>query len=224
MTSVFFRTFIIYILLISIIKLMGKRQVGELEISELVSTLLLSELATMTISTTDIPLLYSAIPIIIILSFEIIVTYLATKSNTVKRIVNTKPSVLICRGVLNRKELERSRISLEELISELRLKDITDIKDVQYAILEQNGQLTAVPNALSKNVTVSDMNIQVQEKGIAHALIIDGHIKEENLRISGRTEEWLIHQIAALNCTIKDIFLFTVNDDGEINLIKNAKE
>lgn len=224
MTSVFFRTIIIYILLISTIKLMGKRQVGELEISELVSTLLLSELATMAIATTDIPLLYSAIPIIIILSSEIIITYLATKSNTIKRIVNSKPSVLICRGVINRKELERARISLEELMSELRLKNITDIGEVQYAILEQNGKLSAIPVSGAKGATLSDLNIQTEEKGIAHALIVDGHVKVSNLRISGKTEEWLMRQISALNCTLKDIFLLTVNDNDEIYLVKNAKE
>ncbi|NLK39817.1 MAG: DUF421 domain-containing protein [Clostridiales bacterium] len=221
MTTVFIRTLIIYILLISIIKLMGKRQVGELEISELVSTLLLSELATVAITNSNIPLLYSAVPIIVILSLEIIITYIAIKSNLVKRIASNKPNVLINRGIINRSELERNRISLEELVSELRQKNISDIKDVYYAILEQNGKLSVIPKAHAKGVTVSDMNITAEEKGISHALIIDGHIKTSNLRISGRTEEWLMRQLAELNCKMSDVFFFSVNDVGEINLIKN---
>ena len=192
-----------------------------LEISELVSTLLLSELATVAITNSNIPLLYSAVPIIVILSLEIIITYIAIKSNLVKRIASNKPTVLINRGIINRSELERNRISLEELVSELRQKNISDIKDVYYAILEQNGKLSVIPKAHAKGVTVSDMNITAEEKGISHALIIDGHIKTSNLRISGRTEEWLMRQLAELNCKMSDVFFFSVNDVGEINLIKN---
>lgn len=223
MTTVFIRTLIIYILLVSILKLMGKRQVGELEISELVSTLLLSELATVAITNVNIPLLYSAIPIIVILSLEIIITYTAIKSNLIKRIAISKPNVLINRGTLNLDELERNRISLEELISELRQKNITDIQDVYYAILEQNGKLSVIPKAEAKGVTVTDLNLPVKEIGISHALVIDGHIKKANLRMSGRTEAWLMQQLSRRNCKLSEVLLFAVNDAGEQNLIKKPQ-
>lgn len=133
LVTIFARTVIIYILLLAVIRLMGKRQIGELEVSELVTTLLLSELASQPISDSNIPLLNAVVPILVLLTAEVILSYVLTKSKAAKKLLNGTPSILINKGVLDQKELNKSRISVEELMGELRLKDISDISAVNYA-------------------------------------------------------------------------------------------
>ena len=141
------RTIIIYIFLLLTMRLMGKRQLGELEISELVSTLLLSDIASLPITNQEIPLTYAIVPILAITAFEVSSSLLLTKVPRLKYILSTRPSVVIQKGKINKSELLKNRISVDELISELRQKSITDISQVDYAIIEQNGKMTVIPKA-----------------------------------------------------------------------------
>lgn len=223
MSTIFIRTLIIYATLILAIRIMGKRQVGQLEVSELVTTFLLSELASFPITDDGIPLLFSVIPILTLVAIEVIGAYAITKSNALKRVFIGRPTFIIYKGKIDQKELERNRITVEELFSQLRLKSIVSIDLVEYAILEQNGQLSVITKSAVQPVSAKDMNIDVPEKGIAHALIIDGAVNEHNLKIAGKSPEWLKKKIKEKGTRIEDVFIYTIDDTGEEKIIRRDK-
>lgn len=220
MATCLIRTVIIYVLLILAIRTTGKRQIGELEISELVSTFLISEVAAMPIGNQEIPLSFAILPILTIISLEIIVSFLTTRSAFLKKIFLGSPIILIKRGRLQQQELSKARMSVEELLSELRQSGMTSIDEANYAILENNGKLTVTPKTKNRPVEVGDLDINIGENGIAHAVIIDGVIKKEALKGSGLDEKWLREEIKKSGYILKDIFLMTVDDSGKINIIK----
>ena len=219
MITVLLRTFIIYVALNITLRLLGKRQIGELEIGELVSTLLLSELATTAISDPSVPLAFSLIPIILIMSFELLTSDIKNRSPILKRIFEGTPGVLIRRGVLDQNALKRMRVSVEELLSAFRLQGIVSISQVYYAILEQNGQLSVILRKEEQQPSAKDIQLPVKETGIAHAIIVDGAIKREELSASGRTERWLTNALEKRGVSAKDVFLFAVDDGGEVTCI-----
>ena len=223
MATIFIRTLIIYATLILAIRIMGKRQVGQLEVSELVTTFLLSELASFPITDDGIPLLFSVIPILTLVAIEVIGAYAITKSNKLKRIFIGRPTFIIYKGKIIQKELERNRISIEELFSQLRLKSIVSIDQVEYAILEQNGQLSVITKTSVQPLSPNDINMDVPEKGIAHALIIDGAVNEQNLKIAGKSPEWLKKKLKEHKMRIEDVFVYTIDDTGEEKLIRRDK-
>ena len=205
MATVLIRTIIIYVFFVLAIRLLGKRQVGELELSELIVTFMLSELATAPIQDPSIPLSYVLIPLVILIAFEIISSFLVMKSKKIKKAVIGNPSYLICNGKLNQNELARLRMSISELLGELRLKNVGDISSVDYAILEENGKLSV----FQKNA----------QEAVAHALIVDGEINESNLKIANKSKEWLLEYLKSHNLSLKSIFLLTCDDNNIINFI-----
>ncbi len=220
MSTIFVRTVIIYGILILAMRIMGKRQVAQLEISELVTTFLLSELAASCITDDSIPLLFSVIPILTLISIEVISAFTVMKSRTLKRIFIGRPTMIICKGKLNQNELLKNRITVEELLCQLRMKSILSLEDVEYAILEQNGQLSVITKSHEQPLSPNDLDISVPEKGIAHALIIDGDVNEQNLLITGKNDIWLKNTIKKHGCRVEDVFLFTLDDAGNQMLIK----
>ena len=221
MTVMFIRSFITYILLLLVLRLMGKRQIGELQPTELVTTLLLSEVASQPVTDDNIPLVYGLVPVAAILSFEVILSFAITKNKKFKKIMTGEISVLIDKGKLNMKEMKKNRISLEELASELRQKNIADISRVQYAIMEKNGKISVIEKAEYQPCTLEDMNIQSEERGIAHAFIVDGEICYENIESSGKNEEFLKKELEKRKIkSAEDIVLFTCDDAGNINIIR----
>lgn len=219
MFVILFRTIIIYIILILVMRMTGKRQIGELQISEFVTALMLSELAVQPITNINIPLFYAIIPILTLISFEIIITFFVTKSKLFKKLFEGEPSFIIRRGVLDQSELIKQRISMDEFIGELRLKDIPDIVDVNYAILEQNGKLSVFPKSHINDVATPDSAADTSDSGIAFPVIIDGDINYRNLKLVGRSEIWLTERLAERKIKTDGVFLFTVDDNGNENLI-----
>ena len=205
MASILVRTIVIYILLSFSLRIMGKRQLGELDVSELVSTLLISEIASIPIDDPDIPLLNAIIPILFILSLEIILSTIKNKSEKLKGVIEGEPLYIIYKGRLSQRALHENRISINELLSEMRIQGVGDISDVYYAILEQNGSLSIMKRG-------DDM--------MAHPIIIDGEIHEEILRHLGYDSEWLKKRLAEGHAKQDEIFLMTVNDLKEINIIR----
>jgi uncharacterized membrane protein YcaP (DUF421 family) len=208
MATVLVRTAIIYILFTFAIRLMGKRQVGEMQLSELITTFMLSELAINPIQDISIPITYSIIPLIFLFSMEVITSFIVTKSPLFRRIFMGAPSIIIKNGILNQKELARLRISISELLSELRLKDVSSIDEVDYAILEQNGKLSVF---LKKD--------EASNGGIAHELIIDGALNSSSIISCGKNENWVFKQLAKRNLTLDKVFLMTIDDNNKINII-----
>lgn len=204
MTSIVVRTIIVYVILTFSLRIMGKRQLGELDVGELVSTLLISEIASIPIDDPDIPLMNAIIPILFILAVEIILSTIKNKSEKMKEIIEGKPQYIIYKGRLLQKSLNDNRISLNELLSEMRTQGVGDIEEVYYAAIEQNGSLSILKKDGSP---------------MAHAIIIDGKILESNLKAHGYDERWLKKRLSESHAKQSDVFLMTVKDDGTINLI-----
>ena len=219
MFTIFVRTILTYLFLIAVMRLMGKRQIGELQLSELITALLLSEIAALPLTNSAIPLMHAIIPITALISLEIIITFIVTKSVALKRIFDGTPSLLIVKGKLDLKEMARLRLSIEELNGELRLKGYSDIGDIYYAILEQNGQLSVFPRAQASPVTPADIQRSASEKGIAHALIVDGKINVDNLRLASYSEEKLQKSLKKRALSPENVFLFTADDLGNETVI-----
>lgn len=204
MTSIVIRTLIIYLILSFSLRIMGKRQLGELDVSELVSTLLISEIASIPIDDPDIPLMNAIIPILLILSTEILLSTIKNKSEKMKGVIEGKPQYIIYKGRLLQKTLNENRISINELLSEMRTQGVGDIDEIYYAAIEQNGSLSLIKKENSQ---------------MAHTLIIDGSIIESNLKALGFNERWLESQLRKRDIRREKVFLMTVDDNGEINLI-----
>ena len=204
MTSIVARTVIVYLILSFALRIMGKRQLGELDVGELVSTLLISEIASIPIDDPDIPLMNAIIPILFILSVEIILSTLKNKSEKMKKLIEGKPEYIIYKGRLLQKTLSNNRISLNELLSEMRSQGVGDIEEVYYAAVEQNGSLSLIKRG---------------DSIMAHAIIIDGNVIGENLKSHGYDEKWLKKRLDERKARQNEVFLMTVNDEGKINLI-----
>ena len=224
MLTIFFRTIIIYIFLIGTMRLLGKRQLGELEISELITTILLSEIASLPITNQDIPVLYAIIPLITIITFEISTSLLLSKFPKLKGALSSRPSMLIKNGKIDQKELLKNRISNEELISELRQKNITDLKYVEYAILEQNGLLSVIPKACYQQPTAKQLKVVTDENGIMHIIISQGKWNEFNLQLLGKEKTGIENYLEKQKVKINDVFLLLMDDGGNYNLIVTEKE
>ena len=218
MLGIFVRTLVIYLILTGAMRLMGKRQIGELEVTDLVITLLLSDIATHPIVDPENPLSHALIPIITLLATEVTLSLLLSRFPRLKNLGSARPNVLIHYGQINQRELDRLRISSDELISELRQKDITNIDEVAYAILEQNGKISVIPRVSAQPPTREDLHIRARESGISHILISRGVVNRHNLRQMGYDNAWLDTQLRRNRCRAKEVFLMTVNDLGEICL------
>jgi len=223
MVTILFRTVIIYLILTVTMRIMGKRQLGELEPSELVTTFLLSEIASLPITNLDIPVMFAVIPIITLLSLEVFASVLLIKVPTLKNLLSPRPNVLIDKGKLRQDELQKLRISTDEFLSELRQSGITDISEVYYAILEENGKLSVIPKAKHTPPTAKQMGIPVSETGISHILVSDGKLNRHGIKTLGLTSADIKQYLTENSLSLGEVFLLTRNDGGYYNIILKEK-
>ncbi len=200
-------------------RLMGKRQIGELELSELITTLLLSEIASLPITNHEIPVLFAVVPIITLLSLEVFASMLLIKFPSFKRILTPSPNVIIERGVLRQQELRRLRISNEEFLCELRREGITDINEVYYAVIEENGKLSVIQRSGCRQPTTSELGLTVKETGANHILISDGRIDRNGLKTLALSEDDISLYLNSRQCLVNEVFLLLRNDAGDYTLI-----
>ena len=211
------RTVILYLLIITGVRLMGKRQVGELEPSELVVSLLIADLAAVPMQDFGIPLLIGIIPIFALLSMTMIFSVLTMKNTRFRILMCGKPSIVVRNGELDQREMQRNRYTVDELFEELRMKGHTDLTKIKYAILETNGQLSVLPYAANQPPDAAQLSVKTQECGLPVILISDGRLMEENLHISGHDRNWLDKQLRKHNCpSPADVFLLTVDEVGKV--------
>ena len=218
MITILIRTLIVYFSLIAIMRFMGKRQLGELEISDLVTTLLLSDIATLPITNTDIPLSHALVPILTLSSLEIVLSGLLLKIPFLKRILSVRPAILVRHGRPDPTAMATARVSAEELLSQLRQKDIADPSEVEYAILEPNGQISIVKKAAQKEATAADLGLSPDERGMMHLLICDGKINRRNLTLAGWDEARLFRELTRRNLELSEVFLMLADDGGRVAL------
>jgi uncharacterized membrane protein YcaP (DUF421 family) len=223
MITVFFRTLLIYLMVTGAMRLMGKRQIGQLEVSELVTTFLLSEIATLPIENPDIPVLHAIVPVVTLLTLEVSMALLLSRSSRLRRKLEAPPSMLICKGRLDQKELLRNRLSVEELLAGLRQQGVSDPEEVDYAILEKNGQLSVILKEPYRPATVKDAGLSVGHEGMMHVLISGGTVNEYNLRLLGKNREWLEGVLKRKKARREDVLCLLCNDAGKIELLRKEK-
>lgn len=218
--SIFIRTVIIYVILTITMRIMGKRQLGELDVSELVIAILLSEIASLPITNEEKPLMQAFIPMVTLAALEILSSTLILKSPFAKKLLSSKPSVIIARGVIDRKAMKKVRISLEDLISQIRQNGIYDLEEVDYAILEENGKMSIIPKSCYRQPDRNDLQLPDDDSGVMHLVVSDSVINNHTLRILGKDEAWVTRKLNKSNCTLKEVFCMTCNDKGELYIIK----
>ena len=215
MFVVLLRTVILYLFIIAGIRLLGKRQVGELEPSELTLALIIADLASVPMQDNGIPLLSGLIPIVVLLALATILSVLSAKSIRFRALLCGRPSVVIEDGIVLESELRRNRLTIDELMEELRIQGYTDFHDIKYAILETNGQLSVLPAADRKPPTAAQLGLRPEEPGLPVVLISDGRLLSRNLRQRGYELPRLERQLSAHALSSpSQVFLLTVDQLG----------
>ncbi len=219
----YFRTVFLYLVLILVIRLMGKRQIGEMEPAEFVVTMLVANLAAIPMQDGGIPLFSGLVPIFTVLGMELVLSAASLKSVVIRRLLCGKPVILIDGGKILQDNLLAARITLDELTGHLREKDILDVTQVQYAILETDGQLSVFPYPKFVPPTAKDLSVQVKNAALPVTVIEDGHLSRENLRRAGRDEAWLEKVLREKKTTVKQTFLLTVDNQDRIVFLPKEK-
>ncbi len=212
----YLRTVILYLVLIGVIRIMGKRQVGQMEPSEFVVTMLVANLASIPMQGGGIPLFSGLVPILTVLGVELILSAASMWSVRFRRLLCGKPVILIENGRILQSALRATRVTLDELTGHLREKDIMDLRTVQYAILETNGNLSVFPYPQNMPPSAEDMDVAVKDQHLPITIVIDGQLYRENLPIARRDEAWLEKILQERHTTLKDTWLLTVDETGHI--------
>lgn len=212
----YLRTAVLHLILLAVIRLMGKRQVGQMEPSDFVVTMLVANLASIPMQDSGIPLLSGLVPILTVLGVELILNCLSLRSIKLRRLLCGKPVILIENGQILQKNLRRTSITLDELSGQLRLKDVLDFKAVQYAILETNGDLSVFPYPKDRPASASEAGIQAKRQYLPVTVIADGYLFRENLPLLGKDETWVQQLLQKRNATIQSTFLLTADRSDHI--------
>ena len=195
---------------------MGKRQVGQMEPSEFVVTMLVANLASIPMEDPDLTLLHALVPTGVVVLFELLLSWLSVRSLGLRRTLCGKPVILIENGKIRQKDLRRNRITADELTGHLRLKDVLDLSTVQYAILETNGNLSVFLYPAHKPPTAKDQQIQVRRQALPVTIVEDGRLLEKNLPLVGKDRDWVRRVLDQHHATIRTTFLLTVDAQDRI--------
>ena len=216
------RTLLLYLALFFSIRLMGKRQIGQMEPSEFVVTMLVANLAAIPMQDGGIPLFSGFVPIVTVLGVELVLSALSMKNLRLRKLLCGKPVILIENGNVLQKNLKKTRITLDELVGHLREKDVLDLKAVQYAILETNGNLSVFPYPKEKPASAKEAGIQVRKQSLPITLVSDGQLMDKNLQKAQKNEAWIQRVLQERKATLKETWLLTV--DGEDKIVFYRKE
>ena len=207
----YIRAVFLYLVLITVIRLMGKRQIGQMEASEFVVTMLVANLASIPMQDAAIPLYSGFLPIVVVLGLELVLSSLSLKSQKLRQLLCGKPVILIDNGKILQNNLRRTRVTLDELTGHLREKDVLDIEAVQFAILETNGNLSVFPYPKEKPASARDDGIQARKQYLPITLISDGQVMEKNLLLAKKDRRWLEKTLRQRQAEIADTWLLTVD-------------
>lgn len=220
MSVVFIRAIILYLLVIFSVRLMGKRQIGELQPSELAITMLISNIATLPVEDSGIPLLTGIIPIITLASLDVIMSWLGMKSRAVRRIMSGTPVIIIKDGKLDQKQMKAIRFTVDDLAESLRGQGIFDISEVQFAVVETTGSLSVYQKYQYKNVTNEDINLKNKSVNPPEVVIADGEIIQGAVKRLALTDEWIERTMKKEKTAVRNVFLMTVDPDRKYSVIK----
>ena len=215
MLLIFFRSIILYIIVLVVMRLMGKREIGQLQPFELAIAIMIADLSTAPMESTGIPISNGIIPILGLLLMHLLISIVNIKSTKAREIICGKPSLLIFRGKVDEKVLKKERFTINELEERLRDKEIFNIGDVEYAILETSGQVSVIPKPNKKTVTPEDLKIDVQYEGISYDLVVDGKVMFENLKKLGKNYNWLKKQTNKFGIEPEEALIVTIDGNNQ---------
>lgn len=217
MLVVFIRTLILYLIVVVVMRIMGKRQIGQLQPFELVVAIMISELAAVPMQNTGVPLVNGIIPILTLLIAQILLSFFSFKSQKARAIICGKPNILIENGKINEANLRKEFYTLNDLLEQLRINNMPNIADVEYAILETNGQLSVLSKSQKRPVNPEDINISTKYEGLPLDLIIDGRINHKNLGRAYLDEQWLKAELKKLGVDdARDVLFASLDSSGKL--------
>lgn len=223
MLITFVRSIILYVIVLVVMRLMGKREIGQLQPFELAIAIMIADLASVPMSEVGIPIINGIIPILSLLVMHLIISFINLKSIKMRQLICGKPSIFIYRGKINEKVLIKERFTINELQERLRANNINNLADVEYAILETSGQVSIIQKPNKRTTIPEDFNIMPEYEGISYDLVVDGKIMNDNLKILNKTYGWLKKEVNKFNIEPEEALLVTVNAKGDIFCQKKEK-
>ena len=223
MIITFVRSIVLYIIVLIVMRLMGKREIGQLQPFELAISIMIADLASIPMTETGIPITRGIIPILGLLIVHLIISLINLKSIKAREIICGKPRILIYRGKIDEKALIKERYTINELEERLRDKDVFNIGDVEYAILETSGEVTVIQKPDKRTTTPKDFNIMPEYEGIPYDLVVDGKVMYNNLKIIGKDYNWLKKQVNKFNMEPEEALIVTFDGGNQIFCQKKAK-
>ena len=216
MLITFFRAVILYILVLFVMRLMGKREIGQLQPFELAISIMIADLASIPMTDVGIPISNGIIPILGLLLMHLLISLLNMKSMKSREILCGKPSILVYRGKINEKALKKERFTINELQERLRGKDVVNLGDVEYAILETSGEVTVIQKPEKRNTIPEDFGITPDYEGIPYDLVIDGKIMYKNLEALGKSYTWLKKEVGKFKMNPEEALVVTLDGKGQM--------
>ena len=214
MLVIFLRSIVLYIIVLIVMRLMGKREIGQLQPFELAISIMIADLASTPMADAGIPISNGIIPILALLVMHLIISMFNIKSIRAREILCGKPSILVYRGRIDEKMLRKERFTINELEERLRGNNVVNIGDVEYAILETSGQITVIQKPEKKTPTVEDLGINIEYEGLAYDLVIDGKVMYDNLKILKKDYEWLKKQVEKFGIKPEQALIATIDGKG----------
>lgn len=216
MLITFFRAIILYILVLIVMRVMGKREIGQLQPFELAISIMIADLATIPMADVGIPITTGVIAMLSLLIMHLLISFINLKSMRMRAIICGKPRILIYRGKIQEKALIKERFTMNELEERLRSVNVMNLGDVEYAILETSGQISVIPKPNKRNVTPEDLKLEVEYEGISYDLVMDGRILNNNLKAIGKDYRWLKKQVNKFGYEPEEALIVTYNGGDEI--------
>ena len=223
MLVVFLRAVVLYILIIVAVRLMGKRQIGELQPSELVVTILMSNIATLPVEDVSLPMIMGIVPIFTFVCLDVFMSQLSMWSRKLRKLFSGEPKIIISEGKVNEKTMKSLRFTVDDLMESLRSCSVFDIKDVQLAVVETTGKISVFQKQSAQPPTREDMKLSVPCKDPPMLIIADGEVSDAALRSVGRDRAWLRKIVSCAGVSEEGVFILTADKDGIYTLIKKGE-
>lgn len=216
MLITFVRAIVLYIIVLIVMRLMGKREIGQLQPFELAISIMIADLASIPMTDTGVPISNGIIPILGLLVMHLLISVINMKSIRGREIICGKPRILIYRGKIDEQALKKERFTINELEEKMRGNNVVSLGDVEYAILETSGDVTVIQKPEKRTTIPEDFNIQPEYEGIPYDLVVDGKIMNENLKIIGKNYNWLKKQVEKFNMKPEEALVVTLDGKGQI--------
>ena len=216
MIAIFVRSIVLYIIVLIVMRLMGKREIGQLQPFELAIAIMIADLATIPMTDIGVPIAYGIIPILGLLVMHLFISIINLKSRKLRELICGEPTILIYKGKIDEQKLKKERFTINELQEKLRSSNVMDLGDVEYAILETSGDITVIQKPNKRNIIPEDLGIMPEYEGLSYNLVVDGKVIDENLKAIGKSKEWLKTQVNKFQMQPEEALIVTINGKGSI--------